>query len=632
VCGIAGVYIKDPSVVKSHKGLELFADLLLLGIEERGKHATGFVAVTADGKARMDKDAIPASEFIKSREALPLGTKMLLLHTRFQTKGDAKNHLNNHPVIWKSCFAVHNGSINNDDELFKEHGLERHAEVDSEIIPAMMHGTGYDVEKMKAVLESFEGSCATSILDPIQMPNKVVLAKGDTSPLYIFEGKKFIVWSSTEKSIKEAWARVLGTPPKTQKIKWTTTGRFFVVSDEGIEEHSFSPKKPPPVHYQRQGYVGFQAWDGERHRAGTWEDGKFIPRDVQIQLPPGGGTVHPLRAPNAPRITPESDNVRVTTHEVRQRVEAERAAKKGLSRLWVNRLEDKDYVPGDKWVMCFCCNVLIHDDDFVETVSGKKCLDCAHWRRGIYMEKVGDAAKPVNQLTKDQMQMLDAWSEDEEFIHREVLEAMEKDYGFSQTFIDAAVSRMDIDPYVTDYPELASLVAFLIFEYNQRYSDWWEHYEDGENIIADGFLKAFKKDKTEEKTEVVEQEPVEGEVIEEPEDLRCDSCDGFILTGTRCRACNRADKRKVKKFLKKASNGKCICCKKKSKMVVKNAEKGEHIEYCNIHFKVCHQRGCQMEPNHLAEDGRRYCHNHVRGKSAMSDTNLKNSGYVMERV
>src|SRR4051812_27560057 len=120
MCGIAGVHLKNPNFVKSHEGLEAFINALYLGIESRGRRATGIVAVEAGGKVgTFEKADITASDFIEIRDPLPENVRTILCHTRFDTKGDPKDNKNNHPVLYGSTFAIHNGAIFNDDKLFE---------------------------------------------------------------------------------------------------------------------------------------------------------------------------------------------------------------------------------------------------------------------------------------------------------------------------------------------------------------------------------------------------------------------------------------------------------------------------------------------------------------------------------
>jgi glucosamine 6-phosphate synthetase-like amidotransferase/phosphosugar isomerase protein len=248
MCGIAGFHVKDPSVIKKHEAVELFVDELLKGIEHRGKHATGFVSVGRDGKVVLDKAAKEATEFIKDRSRIPEGVRTVLLHTRYATLGAKENQENNHPVVYGSCFATHNGHINNHQEVYDELDLTRNAEVDSSVIAAAahFHGVG-ELAEIRSTLEAMEGAMACAIINPVTHPGRVILAKGLGSPLYIVDTPKFIVWASTIDTIKNAWGTVLGTPPNTKKIENISEGNFIVVDDGDVTRDKFTVKRRPFV-------------------------------------------------------------------------------------------------------------------------------------------------------------------------------------------------------------------------------------------------------------------------------------------------------------------------------------------------------------------------------------------------
>lgn len=245
MCGIAGFHIKKGMRIRDNVAVEALVNELLLGIEWRGKHATGFVAVTKDGKTVMDKDAIEASEFIKDRDKIPEDPRTVLLHTRYWTKGDPKDHRNNHPVLAGSCFAIHNGQIRNDDELFESTKLVRNADVDSIIIPTMVDKLGFD--KIKEAAEQWEGSFATAIINPVKNPGELLLVRGNaTSPLVIVSNDNWVIWASTEKAIKDAWTKVFGTPPDSKRFETVPEGTILHFDKEGKQTtEKFTVKKKP---------------------------------------------------------------------------------------------------------------------------------------------------------------------------------------------------------------------------------------------------------------------------------------------------------------------------------------------------------------------------------------------------
>jgi len=241
MCGIIGIHFKDPARPGiTRDNLEFLVDELLLGIEHRGRDATGVLAVPRTGEPVLLKADIPASQFVQYRDYLPGDLRTILGHTRFATQGDATEMGNNHPVQYETCFAIHNGHISNDTELFIEHSLERLHEVDSEIIPALFRKYGLD--KAHLALQELEGGFATAVVDPVHFPGVTVLAKGWSSPCEVLETKNALIWASTKQAIRDAAKEVLGFMPKDDSIKSMTEGQILYMEGDKIELLEFKPK------------------------------------------------------------------------------------------------------------------------------------------------------------------------------------------------------------------------------------------------------------------------------------------------------------------------------------------------------------------------------------------------------
>ena len=141
MCGIAGYFVTDPRRVTANS-LQSISRRLLLGIENRGRDATGFAYVSVQDKSiRLVKAPIPASTFLDvdghtlAKSQVRTMPRMMILHTRAATQGSPMNNQNNHPIYSKrsALCMVHNGWISNDMQLLKKFELDQDAEVDSEV-------------------------------------------------------------------------------------------------------------------------------------------------------------------------------------------------------------------------------------------------------------------------------------------------------------------------------------------------------------------------------------------------------------------------------------------------------------------------------------------------------------------
>lgn len=240
MCGIAGVHFKNPEDTGATQAqLETFVNRLLLGIEHRGKDATGMLTIDHEGRPNLVKADTKASTFIEWRDGVPSKPRTILLHTRLATQGKPDNLDNNHPVHHGTVYATHNGHISNDSALFASEKIERKAEVDSEIIPALFNKYGLDSDALDVVLPMFDGGFAIAVVDPTLYPDRTILAKGYSSPLEVWESKYAVVWASTTMTIQNALQEAFGFKPKFNKIKTKGTGDILILDGAEVTEAKF---------------------------------------------------------------------------------------------------------------------------------------------------------------------------------------------------------------------------------------------------------------------------------------------------------------------------------------------------------------------------------------------------------
>jgi len=151
MCGIFGLVIPNSESISNQRVEGILRQLFLFS-ESRGKESTGIhIYLPASKNSWTLKSPHPASRFIKLKEYKELikktnsqlnitkGPIAIIAHSRLVTNGRADDPNNNQPVNYDSVDVVHNGIIVNNDDLWgKNDGLKRRAEVDTEIIAALL--------------------------------------------------------------------------------------------------------------------------------------------------------------------------------------------------------------------------------------------------------------------------------------------------------------------------------------------------------------------------------------------------------------------------------------------------------------------------------------------------------------
>jgi glucosamine 6-phosphate synthetase-like amidotransferase/phosphosugar isomerase protein len=155
MCGIVGVLFFDKELTEQEEqqrkeaGLFLFTELLAL-TETRGKDATGVTALFDNGDYVIQKGAFTSSEFISKyneedqkksfenfmnlcRENKALA-KAFIGHCRKSSVGNITDNENNHPIRAGEIVGIHNGTLKNQNTIFKNLGCKRDGTVDSEAI------------------------------------------------------------------------------------------------------------------------------------------------------------------------------------------------------------------------------------------------------------------------------------------------------------------------------------------------------------------------------------------------------------------------------------------------------------------------------------------------------------------
>lgn len=154
MCCIGGFVFKNFEDLENKKDAIIN---LLVGMEERGKDATGISFInTITNKVSVLKYAEKSSLFVFNEKFLNFvdenlkESNVVLLHTRQATQGDKNENKNNHPILYKefNSVLIHNGIISNYKNLKDKYKLSLEGDCDSEIILNLYHKFNGDLNKL----------------------------------------------------------------------------------------------------------------------------------------------------------------------------------------------------------------------------------------------------------------------------------------------------------------------------------------------------------------------------------------------------------------------------------------------------------------------------------------------------
>lgn len=245
MCGIAGIRRFGPEPIREEQ-----IRMLLLGNQRRGGQATGIAIQNPKEEIHVFKSDDIAWQFIIKDEYkdfvaqhLREDTLTVLMHTRAATKGDPQQNENNHPVYSGKTAITHNGMIHNDDTLFNNLDLKRTAEVDSDIIRAILDNYGLTMEGVR-YLRRMSGSAAIAAVSN-DFPGRLLLARSG-NPMVLASTPHQLLWSSEKTPLHHALRPFVSRfglymQPQRVDVAWQTlkNDSAFVFSEEkgGLEWH-----------------------------------------------------------------------------------------------------------------------------------------------------------------------------------------------------------------------------------------------------------------------------------------------------------------------------------------------------------------------------------------------------------
>lgn len=244
MCGIISFSRAEgkTSIAKS----DLFIRAGLLAIENRGRDATGAAWTTPKTEA-VWYDKVPGPAGLRAR-ALQVHTKAridtALGHTRKATMGNPAVYDENHPVVSDTIVLVHNGRVDNADELIDLSGLDRIGTVDSWALPALIS----EADRLAAdhptdLLELVHGVAAVAWIDSSDRET-LHLARLSTRPMSITWTRRGDLLMASTRTALQRWARsariATGDPVDVAE------GTYLAVQGgEIVDYRTFAVNHPP---------------------------------------------------------------------------------------------------------------------------------------------------------------------------------------------------------------------------------------------------------------------------------------------------------------------------------------------------------------------------------------------------
>jgi len=230
MCGLAGVILKNKTRSDENTGLitSVFTETLV-SAEQRGRDASGYAIVNADNTFSIFKQPVDASTLVNRYgygddfTGINTGeTGIIMGHTRYATKGSRFINKNNHPIRAGSVIGTHNGSVYNDDSLFETFHLERHADVDSEVLFRLFDTATSPDEYFNQMLPKVNGRVTTVFAD-VEFPQYIYIIKGN-NPFEMVYVKELdcIVYASTTEILKRGLTPLEGLEIVDYNIKPNT--------------------------------------------------------------------------------------------------------------------------------------------------------------------------------------------------------------------------------------------------------------------------------------------------------------------------------------------------------------------------------------------------------------------------
>ena len=217
MCGIVGIASNSNCIPALLSGLQ--------ALEYRGYDSSG-IASSINNRLVHQKSVGKISHLVDKLNSEEIQGNTAIAHTRWATHGKP-SLVNTHPFVKENCAMVHNGIIENHEELINIHALNKkniQSATDTEVIAEaynkLLDGINTPIEALINMISKIEGTFAFAFL--VKGTNSIYAARKG-SPLVVGLSEKCNALSSD----------VLGLPDKVKEI-------IFLEENDIVEINSSS--------------------------------------------------------------------------------------------------------------------------------------------------------------------------------------------------------------------------------------------------------------------------------------------------------------------------------------------------------------------------------------------------------
>ena len=202
MCGIVGIASNNNCIPELLSGLQT--------LEYRGYDSSG-IACNFNNQLIYQKSKGKISKLIDKLNKEVIQGNTAIAHTRWATHGKP-SLINAHPFVKDNCALVHNGIIENFEDLVKAYSVnkdnvqsETDTEVIAEIYNGLLHKFNSPIEALISIIKKVEGTFAFAFL--VKGTTSIYAARKG-SPLVVGLSKKYNALSSD----------VLGLPDQVREL------------------------------------------------------------------------------------------------------------------------------------------------------------------------------------------------------------------------------------------------------------------------------------------------------------------------------------------------------------------------------------------------------------------------------